>query len=367
MTERHATLVEIDGVVRQLDVSGPPTATATRFEFFANIIRDLIDAHGFSDRRWFVTYDGTADLPTLDERCVVFVYGDERSLLPVRYREAGLILKAMGCEPYTTERPRADLASVLDRLRLARNRLLNRRLERQVPPGELAELTAKILPFPLGYSRQKALPLKPLAERRHLIWFSGSLLNAGGSALALKRRMADEPKRAARQRMIAALRRLQARHPDWAIETDVLPTFADSLVAPAGYSEHMMDTKIAVVPRGTVAETQRFHEAMRAGCVVICEPLPDFWFYRGAPRLELADWSKLPELVEGLVAAPGRLQALHEAACRWWRDVCSPPALATTIAAILGGEASVDEVRRSSADSPPKRSRGESRWVRRTA
>ena len=188
MSERHATLVEIDGVVRQLDVSGPPTATAARFEFFANIIRHLIDAHGVSDRRWFVTYDGTADLPALDERCVVFIYGDERCLLPVRYRKAGLILKAMGCEPYTTERPRADLASALDRLRLMRNRLQNGRLRRQVPPGELGDLTAKILPFPLGYSRQKALPLKPLAERRHLIWFSGSMLNAGGSPLALEER-----------------------------------------------------------------------------------------------------------------------------------------------------------------------------------
>ena len=117
----------------------------------------------------------------------------------------------------------------------------------------------------------------------------------------------------------------------------------------------------------SVAETQRFHEAMRAGCVVICEPLPDFWFYRGASRLELADWSRLPELVEGLVAAPGRLQALHEASCRWWRDVCSPPALATTIATILRGETSVAEVRRSSDDSLPRRSQVDPRRVRRTA
>ena len=89
-------------------------------------------------------------------------------------------------------------------------------------------------------------------------------------------RLADEPKFAARRRMVAAVRQIHAAHPDWPIGLDMLNSYADSRNAPDGYAANMMDTKIALVPRGVTAETHRFHEAMRAGCVVIGEALPDF-------------------------------------------------------------------------------------------
>ena len=86
-----------------MDISGAPTGTAVRYEFFSNIVRHVIRDHGIVDRRWFIAYNGDVELPPLDRDCVVFVYGDERSLLPWRYHKAGLILKCMGYEPYTTE------------------------------------------------------------------------------------------------------------------------------------------------------------------------------------------------------------------------------------------------------------------------
>lgn len=329
----------------ELDICGPPTRTAARFEFFSNIARHVIRDHGIEDRRWFIVYDGSTELPTLDRDGVVFIYGDERSLLPWRYWNAGLILKGMGYTPYRTEAWRPKFGSTLDQLRIARNRVLNARIKRRLGDAARAELIGRTLPFPLGYAKQPEVSFKPLAERRHLLWYSGSFRNAGGSALAVMDRLADEPKFAARREMIAALLRLKAAHPAWPIDMAPLPTYADTSKAPPGYADSMMDTKIAPVPRGTTPETHRFFEAMRAGCVVIGEPLPDFWFYRSAPYLRLSSWEALPALVEELMAAPERIQVLHEASRRWWCRVCSPEALAATVAGILRGTDTVAAVK----------------------
>ena len=229
-----------------------------------------------------------------------------------------------GIQPYTTENPRPELAWALDRLRIARNRALNATIKARLGCDNEESLVARVLPFPLGYAHQPELPLKPLRDRRHLMWFSGSFLNAGGPPWALMQRLADEPKFAARRRMVAAVRQIRAAHPDWPIGLDMLNSYADSRNAPDGYAANMMDTKIALVPRGVTAETHRFHEAMRAGCVVIGEALPDFWFYRSAPALRLRHWRELPALLAELTAAPDRLQALHEASCCWW-STCPRP------------------------------------------
>ena len=219
----------------ELDICGPPTRTAARFEFFSNIARHVIRDHGIEDRRWFIVYDGSTELRTLDRDGVVFIYGDERSLLPWRYRNAGLILKGMGYTPYRTEAWRPKFGSTLDQLRIARNRVLNARIKRRLGDAARAELIGRTLPFPLGYAKQPEVSFKPLAERRHLLWYSGSFRNVGGPPLAVMGRLADEPKFAARREMIAALRRIKAAHPDWPIDMAALDTYADSLSAPPGY------------------------------------------------------------------------------------------------------------------------------------
>jgi hypothetical protein len=85
----------------------------------------------------------------------------------------------------------------------------------------------------------------------------------------------------------------------------------------------MMDTRICPVPRGTRLETGRLYEALRYGCVVISEPLPDRWFLQDFPGIILHDWADLPEVVEQLIAQPDRLTALHEAALSCWREQCA--------------------------------------------
>ncbi|HEX2525998.1 MAG TPA: hypothetical protein VHL31_06815 [Geminicoccus sp.] len=346
--------IRIGGASHVLQVGPAETGTGERYEYFLNIIRHLVRDHGLK-RRWFITYDGKHDIQGLDGDCVVFMYGEERSLTPWRYERAGLVLKAYGMRPHAVEPFRPDMPWLLDRMRVERNRLQDLAIAWRMGRVRHQVLAAKTLPIPLGYARQEDLPIEPMAGRANLVWFAGSLHNAQVSPLALYPRLANLPKLNARRQMAAALCKLQAERPDWPIALQLNQTYQASH-SPAGndYARRLMDTRICVAPRGTTPETQRFFEAMRAGCAVVCEELPDFWFYRSAPAIRLRRWSDLEQTVEGLLAVPGRLEDLQRAGLRWWAQVAGPAAMAETVAAILKGRTTVGEVMARTGPVPSK-------------
>ena len=336
--------IRIGGTSHVLDVPMEETGTADRYEYFLNIIRRLVRVHGLTDRRWFITYDGKHDIPGLDRDCVVFMYGEERSLTPWRYEKAGLILKAYGMRPRAVEPFRPTVSWALDRTRVARNRLQDLRIARSMGAHRHEALASKTLTIPLGYARQEDLPVKPLEQRANLIWFAGSLINAQTSRYAVYPRLANLPKLRARQEMVAALEGLRTDRPEWPISLHVNQLYQTSMTAGGNdYAKRIMDTRICVVPRGTTPETQRFFEAMRAGCVVICQDLPDFWFYRSAPAIRLGRWSDLQDTVDSLMGSPGRLEEMHRASRRWWDEVAGPGAMAETVSAILKRQTTVGE------------------------
>ena len=97
------------------------------------------------------------------------------------------------------------------------------------------------------------------------------------------------------------------------------------------YAQAMMDSRIALVPRGTVAESYRLFEAWRYGCIATREQLPPRPFLLGAPAITLRSWRELEPVLDSLLAIRERQQSLHAASLAWWRDVCSrdggrPPA-----------------------------------------
>jgi hypothetical protein len=101
----------------------------------------------------------------------------------------------------------------------------------------------------------------------------------------------------------------------------------------AAYSELVAQTRVCLVPRGNSPETFRFFEALRAGCVVVCESLPDHWYYRGAPVVRLNRWSELSSVVPPLLADSARLDEMHRASLHWWESRCSERAIGHLIAA----------------------------------
>lgn len=105
---------------------------------------------------------------------------------------------------------------------------------------------------------------------------------------------------------------------------------------PEEYARILADSKISICPPGFImSETIRHWEAMRLGCITISAPLPQIYFYRGGPIIELNDWSQLIPVLNELLSNPNRARELHEATVAWWKLKCSSVAIADYMARVI--------------------------------
>jgi hypothetical protein len=95
-------------------------------------------------------------------------------------------------------------------------------------------------------------------------------------------------------------------------------------IAPEEYARTLVNTKIALAPRGVSHETFRLYEAMRAGCVVIAERQLPTWFNDGWPVIEVDGWDDISQRIDRLLADAARLKELSARGQAWWREKCSP-------------------------------------------
>lgn len=98
---------------------------------------------------------------------------------------------------------------------------------------------------------------------------------------------------------------------------------------PALYARYLSQTRVALIPRGHSAWTYRLFEAMRAGCLLLCEKLPPVWFLEYCPRVVMPPhWQNLPVVLEQLWQQP-RLVAEMQAQTRHnYENTCRPEAVA---------------------------------------
>lgn len=99
-------------------------------------------------------------------------------------------------------------------------------------------------------------------------------------------------------------------------------------MSPDAYGRCLVNTKIALSPRGVSHETFRTYEAMRAGCVVVTDRQLSSWFTNGWPIIEVDDWLDVGDLVDGLIDDPVRLTDLSSNTIAWWQKYCSEEAVA---------------------------------------
>jgi hypothetical protein len=139
--------------------------------------------------------------------------------------------------------------------------------------------------------------------------------------------------------MLREAEAIGARHPELAVEMVVQREFVDAIGADElTYSLQLMDSKIALVPRGTAPDTYRFWQALRAGCVTVVDSVPrDPRFHDDAPVVRLGRWEELEGVVLPLLADEDRLRDLHERSLEWWRTRGSPEAVGSYMAARLDG------------------------------
>jgi hypothetical protein len=108
--------------------------------------------------------------------------------------------------------------------------------------------------------------------------------------------------------------------------------FAAGLVADE-YTRYLAESKISLSPFGFGrAECFRHYESMRSGCIVISDRLPETWYFKGSPIIQIPQWSSLREVIHSLLSDEKKIQRLQEETLGWWNDVCAPPAVARYIA-----------------------------------
>ncbi len=112
-----------------------------------------------------------------------------------------------------------------------------------------------------------------------------------------------------------------------AVEIETAPEFRKG-VSPDDYGRTLVNTKIALSPRGVSHETFRTYEALRAGCVVIAARQLPSWFNEGWPVIEVDGWDGIESTVAALITDKDRLQEISDQSLAWWREKCSPEACA---------------------------------------
>ncbi len=107
-------------------------------------------------------------------------------------------------------------------------------------------------------------------------------------------------------------------------------------LGPADFAAQLANTKIALCPEGfRSCETIRHFEAMSLGCIVLACQMPPNRFYNGSPIDQLPAWSQLPATLNRLAKDPNTQQRLHNETRAWWKNVCSPEAMAAYTAPLL--------------------------------
>jgi hypothetical protein len=274
----------------------------------------------------YLTQDLEA-LPSYGPDVVALVVGDELARIPAYAHRVRATFKNHSARPVLTsnflrEPSWVNLWWGASYLRAWRHHLPGALARRRAAGGR----AAPIWMLPTGVLNQCELELKPIEARATDVFFAGSVTHMP-NASRLKNSVA--PKVRSRVAMVRAADALAAAHADVVVQLTTTSAFADSIEAdPDVYSRRLMDARLALVPRGTTADTFRFWEALRYGAVPIVDAPPRHpFFYDGAPVVRVSRWRDLGEVIPPLLKDPDRLRALHERSLDWWRTRGSPEAV----------------------------------------
>lgn len=280
---------------------------------------------------FYITWDKLDELPSYGQDVVVIIVGDEWYRIPNYTHKVGTIFKCVGTRPILGCNPilrptHLNFLTLIQFLRILFVRI----------PGlfkySLHQITnwffgtgsvTKIYDIPLGYNNSKDLPIKAIQNRRYDASFSGSIVHVDYPVWSLKRWLGT-PKMLARQKMVESVSKYQEKNADFKLELEITGGYHELCSEEKRtYPELMMDTKICLVPRGTSFETTRLFEAMKYGCIVVTETLPQRWYLDSAPIIQVQDWDEIESILESLLSNPELMQELHQESLNWWEKKSS--------------------------------------------
>jgi hypothetical protein len=197
--------------------------------------------------------------------------------------------------------------------------------------------------FPLGYAngvpgdRGAAITSRPTK-----VFFSGNLNSARHNLYRATHPLLQMVSPAFAGRLVGLIRKripsLIRRDLSEASRGEIL-LFSDRFrggMTPVEYARHLAESRVVLCPAGFKhPETFRHYEALRAGAVVVTEPLPDTILYRGAPFITATDWVSGLREARLLADDLDRLIEMQTASQRHYERVLSPVATAERMARII--------------------------------
>jgi hypothetical protein len=282
-------------------------------------------------------------LPEYGPNVVAVLLQEERCKIPAYALHVRAVIRNLHSTPFLGFQfpPRLNRLNAVLAFEYARDCALHRRSYRMLrsPHPEWPQplhTTSRIYTMPLGYHSQQDLPQVPMRDRMLDLFFAGEL--ATKLPPTTYRYWISTSKTEARKQLWRVLKQLK-RDPKWRIDLDNIGVgdAANRAAQFSTYSQKMMNSRICLAPRGTMAETFRLYEGLRAGCLVIANRLPDEPFLRGAPIIQIDHWKELPGLLKKYARDIDALEHYRQAGLDWWQNYGHERVIGPQVAHFLNG------------------------------
>jgi len=309
------------------------------FRYVYDVLEHALPAVQADALRFYITKEAYF-LPEYGRDVVGILLQEERCKTPVYGRHVRAVIRNLHSRPFLGYRPsripgsgfsKLDAVLTFEFLRDSVTSLKSRRALAAPPPGFPAPVRAHpvTVPLPLGYHSQVELPQIPMADRPLDTFFAGQVATLPQVGY---QRLLSSSKIEARRQIWKVLQALQAEG-KWHLDLGTLSAGDGNAQAFGSYSEKMMQSRICIAPRGSMADTFRAFEGLRAGCLVVANALPkDAFMYPRAPLLYVHHWHQIRAILERYARDIDALEAWRAKSLAWWHDHLRPQVLAIYVA-----------------------------------
>jgi hypothetical protein len=319
------------------------TSFAWGLDYLIDIMRVIEDRGEILGLTFYISLRVPQSLPKCDDKTVLVVIGDETYCCFPYFKNLLAILRCYGDNPrYLDGFPTSalQLSAFLQFVFKVGIYLRCCIQSGRYRSGFNREIRRRTLHIPLGcYGRLLGRSLE-ITERATDLAFLGSIEKAPDTRPLLRailKRLVKPPKTISRQEMMLALEKTLEDRKEWTSTIAITSSFSDSESKQDRYSAAMANCKVSICPRGSNYETYRLNESFKMGCIVVCEPIPDIWFYQGHPAIIVNDWQHLPAILGQILEDPERCRRASKAAREFWESHLDEVVVASKIQSFLTG------------------------------
>lgn len=325
------------------DIYDPNPQNRGFVAYFGQVLQKVEENLGRSGLVFYVTLSDMRTLPSYSDNVIVLIIGDEHYRIPQYIHKVGAVFKSYGITQEMqwknflkpSYRDFITLIQYFSNLSLRLPLLINYEFQKLRSLILKNVRVAPIFDIPGGYYNSENLPIKAIEDRTYDVFFDGSVQNNIYSKWSTKNWL-KTPKIVARSQMLENLDRFHQNHPQYRVQLAIQQAFGVVSEESAwSYSENLMNAKVCLVPRGTTLESFRICEAMRYGCVIVVEDLPNREFYRNAPVVRVKNWKNLEPVLAALLSDQRQMREIHEQTLAWWETQMAESVIGKQIAAAL--------------------------------